>query len=389
MEPASALRTLWILIQFIIGFNLVMPLLFYVANLFAGKGRAPQAGGLPEPDYAVIVTAYQQTALLPATVASILNLRYGKFLVYVVADNCDISSLHFDDERVVLLRPETILAGNIRSHFYAIGHFRRAHDVLTIVDSDNLVDPDYLTELTKDFARGFQAVQGLRLPKDLETTYAALDAARDIYYHYYDGKLLFRLGSSATLAGSGMAFTTALYRDCLERSTMSGAGFDKVLQAAIVSRDLRIAFREEAIVYDEKTAQTDQLVNQRARWINTWFRFFRYGFGLIYKGLVNFSWNQFLFGIVLLRPPLFLFILLSGVFMLADLLISPWWSLWWLLAFGAFIAGFALALARSDTDPKIYRSLAGIPRFMYFQVLSLLRTRGANRRSVATKHQEK
>jgi hypothetical protein len=47
---------------------------------------------------------------------------------------------------------------------------------------------------------GFAAVQGERKAKNLDTTYACLDAARDIYYHFYDGKLLFHIGSSATLA---------------------------------------------------------------------------------------------------------------------------------------------------------------------------------------------
>jgi cellulose synthase/poly-beta-1,6-N-acetylglucosamine synthase-like glycosyltransferase len=390
MTAAGVLLFLWAAIQLIIGFNLVMPLLLYLAHLFVpGKRKQKVTDKATAPDYAVIVTAYQQTGLVPAAVNSILQSTYPHFLVYVVADDCDISDLHFDDERVIVLRPETVLAGNIRSHFYAISLFKRNHDIITIIDSDNLVKPDYLHELNLQFAEGYKAVQGIRLPKDLETTYSALDAARDIYYHFYDGKLLFQLGSSATLAGSGMAFTVPLYRECLEHSGMSGAGFDKVLQAAIVSKNLRIAFREEAVVYDEKTSQTDQLVKQRARWINTWFRFFGYGFNLLFKGIRNFSWNQFLFGIVLLRPPLFIFILLSGLFMIADLWINPLWSLCWLGAFGCFVAGFLLSLIHSNTDKRIYRSLAGIPLFMFYQVLSLLKIRKANRYSVATKHKVK
>ncbi|MFX8320141.1 hypothetical protein ABTL33_19090, partial [Acinetobacter baumannii] len=85
----------------------------------------------------------------------------------------------------------------------------------------------------------------------------------------------------------------------------------------------RIAFTDKAIVYDEKTTHTDQLVKQRARWINTWFKYFSYGFTLIAQGIKNLNWNQFLFGIVLLRPPLFIFLLLSVLFMLMNIFIAP------------------------------------------------------------------
>jgi hypothetical protein len=62
-----------------------------------------------------------------------------------------------------------------------------------------LVEPEYLHELDRYFNAGFSAVQGIREAKNLNTTYACLDAARDIYYHFYDGKILFGIGSSATL----------------------------------------------------------------------------------------------------------------------------------------------------------------------------------------------
>lgn len=375
----------WIVIQVIIGYNLVLPVLLYIIFLFRKKTPS-MVSTIQAPDYAVIVTAYEQTDSLPAVVASLLKLNYERFLVYVVADKCDITHLNFADDRVILLRPKETLAGNTRSHFYAIQNFKRAHDHLVIIDSDNLVHQDLLVELNHFFALGFKAVQGKRDAKNLDTTYARLDAARDIYYHFYDGEVLFKLGSSATLSGSGMAFTTALYRSCLENRDVSGAGFDKVLQTAIVEQDLRIAFAEKALVYDEKTSRSDQLVQQRARWINTWFRYFQFGFKLVGKGISRLSWNQFLFGLVLLRPPLFLFILGSLFCMLIDLFISPLSAVIWAGAFILFITGFLLAFTHAKTDQRIYKALISIPRFIFFQVLSLFKAAKANQHSVATRH---
>lgn len=376
----------WMIIQVIIGYNLVMPLLVYAIYLVRKKRGIIHPASSPEADFAIIVTAYEQTALLPGVVNSILNINYRNYMVYIVADKCDVSDLHFASNKVIILRPEQTLASNTRSHFYAIRHFKRAHERLTIIDSDNLVHPEYLNNLNKQFDAGYGAVQGIRAAKNLNTTYACLDAARDVYYHFYDGKILFNAGSSATLAGSGMAFTTKLYQDCLGHLDITGAGFDKVLQHQIVNKGLRIAFSEEAVVYDEKTTNTDQLVKQRARWINTWFRYFTYGFSLTGKGLLRLNLNQFLFGLVLLRPPLFIFLILSVFLMLVNLWVAPLVSAIWFAGLLLFASGFLIALRRSDTDKRIYNSLPGIPKFIFYQVLSLLKIRKANKYSVATQH---
>lgn len=386
----SFIQFCWGIVQVLAGYNLVLPLVLFILYIFLSKRKTRAQNLSLKPDYAIIVTAYEQVHSIPAVVASILSSSYKHYMVYVVADKCDVSGLVFDDARVVILRPEKTLASNTRSHFYAIRHFTRMHTHLTIIDSDNIVTPTYLAELNQYFRMGFAAVQGERKAKNLDTTYACLDAARDIYYHFYDGKLLFHIGSSATLAGSGMAFTVALYRECLESLDISGAGFDKVLQREIVSRGYRIAYNERAVVYDEKTSRPEQLVKQRARWINTWFRYFSFGFGLLGKGIAKADWNRLVFGIILLRPPLFIFLLASAGCLVVDLLLGNITGVWlWLLAFGAFVLAFAIALLRSGTDKRIYLSLWNIPSFVFYQVLSLLKVRKANRHSVATQHYHK
>ncbi|MCD0490219.1 glycosyltransferase family 2 protein [Pedobacter sp. MC2016-14] len=377
----------FIALQLLIGYNLVFPVFLYLLWLIFRK-QLKQPIELPsvEADYGIIVTAYEQTNTLPFVVDSILKLKYSNYLVYIVADKCDISALNFNDSRVVLLRPEETLASNTKSHLYAMDHFLRVHDRITIIDSDNLVHADYLNQLNTAFEQGFVAVQGVREAKNLNTTIASLDAARDIYYHFYDGKVLFELGSSATLAGSGMAFEAKLYYEFLVKNPVTGAGFDKVLQNWLVKQGIRIAFAENAFVYDEKTSKSEQLVQQRSRWINTWFKYFKLGFGILWAGITKWNCNQFLFGIVLLRPPLFLFIIASGIFMFINIFISLTAFLIWCIAFLLFILGFYLALVRAKVDARIYKSLINIPKFIYLQVISLLKSKNANKASVATTH---
>ncbi|MCX2574875.1 glycosyltransferase [Pedobacter sandarakinus] len=378
-------QILWIIFQILVGYNLVLPLILYGLHKISSPKKYFD-NSVEERDYGIIVTAYEQTELLPAVVNSLLKLNYTNYLIYIVADKCDISSLNFDDDRVVLLRPPETLASNTRSHLYAIDNFTRPHELLTIIDSDNLVDPEYLNVLNIYFDNGFEAVQGVRKAKAYATNIASMDAARDLYYHFFDGEVLFELGSSATLAGSGMAFTTALYNECFRTHDMDGAGFDKVLQAKILMRDKRIAFAKHAVVFDEKTANSTQLVHQRSRWINTWFKYVGFGFSILASGVKNMSKNQLLFGVILLRPPLFLFILLSLFCLLVNVFVSGLAAAIWLLALLAFVVSFFLALKHGKADERIYSALKNIPSFMYLQVCSLMKIRNANKRSVATRH---
>lgn len=382
--------TIWYVAQSLIGWQLLAPCLAFViwrVSLWSSRLPRTVPRSTVRGDYAVIVTAYQQTEALHDVIASLCRLDHDRFLIYVVADNCDTSALTFDDDRVVLLTPDTILASNTRSHFYAINRFRRPHDRLTIIDSDNIVDPEYLNELDTAFAKGYEAVQGMRKAKNLNTVYACLDAARDAYYHLYDGKLLFELGSSATLAGSGMAFSVNLYKECLSALDITGAGFDKVLQYEIVKRNKRIAYTDRAIVYDEKTAFTEQLVKQRARWINTWFRYFKLGYHMLARGAMSGSINQLLFGMMLVRPPLFIMLALAVAFALSNLLMNNVIVfVAWLIGLGIFVVGFLIALRLARADRRVYQAISAIPQFVFFQMVSLLRSKRANQLSVATKH---
>lgn len=377
---------IWILLQFILIFNFLFPLLLIVISTFSTKKKRANVSGNKIADYAIIVTAYEETGLLEAVVNSILQLDYSSYLVYVVADNCDISNLHFSDKRVVVLRPPQVLASNVKSHFYAIDNFCRVHDRITIIDSDNLVDVQYLNELNSSFDQGYSAVQGVRRAKKVGSTYAALDEAGDIYYRYVDRKLLFESGSSSSLAGSGMAFNTNLYKDCLSSNQLIGAGFDKILQYEIIKRGERIAFSENAIVYDEKTAKSAQLVKQRARWINTWFKFFSLGVRLLIKSGLKLNWNGLLFSILLLRPPLFILILCSSVCFLIDLFVVPTMGLVWLVTALVFLSIFFRSLSYFKAGVVIYESLKGIPKFVFYQILAFTKVRKANSLSIATKH---
>jgi len=50
------------------------------------------------------------------------------------------------------------------------------------------------------------------------------------------------------------------------------------------------------------------------------------------------------------------------------------------------LTAFFIAMIHSNADKKIYKSLIAIPLFMFYQMLSLLKIKKANKISVATQH---
>ena len=385
--PVNFIYTAWLILQTIVAIIIVFPIFsYFVYILIRQKPSKNDTHPKGEGDYAILVTAFKDTANIPFVVNSLLSQHFTNYIIYIIADNCPGFNDNFVDERVVVLQPDEVLQNQLKSHFYAISHFKRNHNRLTIIDSDNLVAPTFLSNIDLLFDEGYSAVQGVRKAKNLNTAYACLDAANEIYYFFFNRKILFNIGSSSMLSGSGMAFTVALYKECLEHVQDSGAGFDKILQKEIISKGYRIAFAENAIVYDEKTAHRDQLVKQRARWNNTWFRYFSFGLQLMWQGITQLNINRFVFGFIIIRPPLFLLLGLSVTLLFANIFININIAFAWVIVLLSFTAGFFIALTKSNTDKRIYQALVHIPQFVFLQVLSLFKTRKANQFSVATIH---
>ncbi|MEP6583207.1 MAG: glycosyltransferase, partial [Ginsengibacter sp.] len=129
-----------------------------------------------EFDFAAIITAHQDIKLIPPLVDSFLKQDYKNFIVYIIADDCDITDLKYKDERIKILRPEVPFHAKIKSIHFAVTRFERKHDVLVIFDSDNLVHPKYFFTLNSYFQRGFRAVQTHMLSKNTDSIYAKLDS---------------------------------------------------------------------------------------------------------------------------------------------------------------------------------------------------------------------
>jgi len=387
----SILYLIWYFFQAWIAIYLILPFLFLLVYLIKKATGTTYSIYRKKPktdknfDFAAIITAHKDTRLIAPLVDSLVKQRYPNLMIYVVADACDISGLHFDDPRVEILKPEQDLNSKIKSIDYATNNFRRQHDVLVIFDSDNLAHPDFTHILNLYFQQGFRAVQTSLQAKNTDSVFSRMDSIGDIYYNFTEREIRMELGLSSAIWGLGIAIETPLYREIIYQHFLGG--FDKRIQADLVRKIPQIAFAKEAYVYDEKISDGDALETQRTRWINAYFKYFSLGWAVFLNGLKNLSFNRMFFGFINLRPPLFIVVGAALLFSVINFIFfSPVGGFIWLGILALFVISFVLIVSIKSRNKKVVKSLFFMPLFVLRQALALFKIRKANKSFLKTEH---
>ncbi len=336
-------------------------------------------------DYAMIITAHQETRFVVPLVDSILKQSYKNFLVYIVADDCDnVSDLNFNDARIRLLTPQPALNAKIKSIHYAIDNLERKHDAVIIFDADNLIHPSFLEVINQHFKKGYKVVQTNFKPKNTDSSFARMDAVGDIFNFFVEREGRMRLGISSAIWGSGVAVDLDLYQEVKYQDFLGG--FDKKLQSHLVQRVDQIAFAPDAILYDEKISSGQSLQNQRTRWISSYFKYFGESWQVFFTGLKRFNFNLLYFGFNILRPPLFMVLGAAFMFTIISIFINITHFWIWVAILFTFVLSFVLIVAVKGGNPAYLRTLFMLPLFVLRQMMALLKLKKARKSFMKTEH---
>lgn len=373
------------MISFLNAFLLFVIALFTVFPLFLTilskiviilKGKKDKPVPSHKKDYACVITVYKDIDCAQHLVLSLLGQHYPNFHIYLVADDCDSSKWSIKHPKLSLLQPTTALNSKVRSIRYALDRLVEQHSHFIVFDPDNLAHPDFLRHVDNLHEQGYEVVQGKRLAKNLDSKYACLDAFSEYYYNYTQRTVPFALGSSATIAGSGMSIPIDLYREFLEKEfdplgDRVVIAEDKMLQVYIVERGLVISFAEEAILFDEKVSTAQQVKRQRTRWITSYFQYLLTALGMWGRSIFRLNWNQILFAYIIMIPPMFIiglsWLILSGLYLFTSMgsfiIIQS--------CLVAFTLNVFLALILGNAPSKVTTSLFYAPLFVWNQVKAL------------------
>ena len=383
---------LFIIISCICSFYLLFPLLSTFISFLGGKFKLKEAE--LTADFACVITVYKEKDIAWPLVRALLAQDYRNYHIYLVADGIEGELDVMTHEKLTIYQPRPFLNSKVASLGLVLKEMKTRHSHVVVFDPDNLVPSHFLRVISKYHANGFNAVQGKRIAKNIEGTYASLDALGEYYYDFAVRNLPFQLGSSSTIAGSGMSIEKNLYEEniakellILEKQGVVVAE-DKSLQSELVDQGHIIAYAGAAIVFDEKITGAEQIGRQRGRWLNSYFGQLSENLKLIGKGLLKMDWNRVYFAIMTAMPPMVVLVGLSGILAIIALFIN--WIYFFLLtgSLMLFALAFLLLLLFNKTPMKVLQAIPKIPLFVLGQISGMLNIRKASKDFMATSHNE-
>jgi 1,2-diacylglycerol 3-beta-glucosyltransferase len=244
--------------------------LYYFALTSVGWWRArPLPAEPPTHAFAVVIPAHNEELSLPATLHSVFASDYPaeRLRVLVVADNCtdrtaEVARRHGAD---CLERHDPENRGKGYALALAIPRaLAGGADAVLVLDADCELGRDTLRRMDAALAAGSVAVQAARVPRNPDAGPAAFVSAVGSVIENAVSAGRCRLGASAALRGSGMAFA----RQVLERHPWTSFGLteDAEYAAELARAGVRVRFLADAEVRGEVPAEVAALDRQRKRW---------------------------------------------------------------------------------------------------------------------------
>ncbi len=365
--------------------------------VFSAAGRVHKAKPKPllqtqKHSFAILIPAYREDAVIVPVVEDALKQNYpsAKFEVIVIADSLQPGTL----EKLARLNIQVIEvqfenSTKAKALQAGLAALDTMPDIVVVLDADNLMKPGFLHQINSEYKRGSQAIQARRTAKNLNTSFAVLDAYSEAVNNHIFRKGSQSLGLSSPLAGSGMAFSYPLLKDTLQGIQAVG-GFDRELQVKIVAQGYQIRYLHEAVVLDEKVTQAEVFGNQRRRWLSSQFlyfrKFFRKGCRALWQGNLDLFHITIVQNIQLPRMiNLGLLVMLgAGAAFFPGQMYLP--AGVWSTLLSAQVVAMLLAVPLTFYDKKFLRALASVPKAFLVMCRSLFSIRGANRKFIHTPH---
>lgn len=389
--------TLISLIGWLLGGYLLVNVVYLFTSAVAGRlGKADDLPITESPNkirrIAVLIPAYKEDAVIIGSVVANLQQDYpaDSYDLIVVADSFKPETLATLAGYPIKVMPVQFEQSTVQKSITTALHALPddSYDVVLISDADNHMATDFLTRINLAFDRGWRAVQGHRTAKNTNTPVAVFDAMNEEV-----NNTIFRagqraLGLSASLIGSGMAFEPALLKAALNQIKTVG-GYDKELEMLLGVARVKIAYLQEAIIYDEKVQNVAVFNKQRTRWVAAQLYFVKAYFSIGIRQLL--AGNSQAFNTLvkaLLVPRMILLAVLSLLVVGTLLLGSPQWigfaATLWLLLVGSLVISIPASLYRQVS----IRDFMVLPALVFGMFRSLLNFKQAGKKFLHTPHAE-
>lgn len=339
--------------------------------------------------FVIYIPAYKEDAVIVDTAKAALALNYPAYRkhIVVIADSLQPATL-LTLRQLPIQVVEVSFEKSTKAKALNIALQKTAgeYDYALILDADNVCAKGFLYRMNDVLQTGFKLVQGQRVAKNTNTTFALLDAISEGINNHIFRKGHRALGLSSAVIGSGMAIEFSLFKTIMPQITAIG-GFDKELQLSLLHNHIRFGYAQKAIVYDEKVMQQTHFENQRKRWLSAQLHYLRRYFfsGCLHllKGNVDFFDSAIQTALI----PRIMLLGVTPIAALLSLLGGPGLSsIYWIVLSAVTYFAIIISVPKQYFSNQLLKALLFLPTAFLSMAKLLFKLKGANTTFLHTPH---
>ncbi len=371
-------------------FTTAYALVFALAGFLIPKKVKTKEGVLNK--IAVFIPAYKEDFVIVPVALEALKQNYPqeKYRVVVIADSLQPPTLEkLRNLAIDVVEVSFEKSTKVKALQVALNTIASDFDIALILDADNVMETDFLMKINNAYSAGNKVIQGQRVAKNTNTSFAVLDSVSEIINNHIYRKGHSALGMSCSLIGSGMAFDFKVFKETMLEMDSVG-GFDREMEVKLLIKGYKSIYLETAKVYDEKIDKVENFGKQRTRWISSQFvylkKYFVKGCASLLKG------NLVLFNSAVLRNVHLPRVMNLGLLFLLAFVHLCFYSFWpafalkWLILFAAYLASFILSVPLSFYNKKFFLAVGSVPQAFVEMTKSFFKLRNANKTFIHTPH---
>lgn len=385
----TVIHVIEIILWCIISCSVAYVVFFSIISLFSEKedAIAIHASALHNrmAKFLILYPAYKEDRVIINAVEQFLLQDYPAelYTVAVISDHMQPETNEILKKMpITLLTPTFEKSSKAKAMQYAISEVKGDFDNVVILDADNVVRPDFLSQLNI-LCTIYDAIQCHRCAKNANNDVAVLDGASEEINNTIFRKAHNRLGLSSALIGSGMCFSYELFKKNVFQ--LSTAGEDREMEALLLHQEVYIKYAPDIHVFDEKVSSQDNFQRQRMRWMTAQVQSLLSNLpkipGAIIHGKINFIDKTIQQALI---PRSILIVLLTGISILMTIFVPEWCEKWWIL-FGLLAIALFIALPR-QLRFRSFAKIFAIPGLVLRMLKNILHIDRKNTDFIHTKH---
>ena len=385
----SVLHSIDIALWVIIAGSVIYVVFFAIISLFYDKEDhiAAHAAALSNRQckFLILYPAYKEDRVIINAVENFLLQDYPSthYTVAVISDHMQPETNDYLRQLpITLLEPVFEKSSKAKAMQYAINEVKGDFDQVVVLDADNVVRPDFLSQLNI-LCTVYDAIQCHRCAKNADNDVAVLDGASEEINNTIFRKAHNRLGLSSALIGSGMCFKYELFKKNVFK--LSTAGEDREMEALLLHQEVFIKYAPDIHVFDEKVSNQDNFQRQRMRWMTAQVQSLLSNLPkipeAIIHGKINFIDKTIQQALI---PRSVLIVLLASISIFMTIFMPSWCEKWWVL-FALLAVSLFIALPRQLRFRSFTKVLA-IPGLVLRMLKNALHIDHKNTDFIHTQH---